>query len=159
MRNIGTIFAPLLMGLILVVGAGWQFYRAIIDWRFNRLRRSWPTTSGIITHSRVRYEAPYDDPIYSHAYTPDIHFRYTVEGRTYATIDFEDRAPDLEENVTRLVEQYPLGRIVVVHYDPAYPRSAYLDTGSAASIVRTLIIGVLALATGIFLIVVVLARL
>jgi hypothetical protein len=154
MANLGTV-GPLLMGVILVVVAGRQFYRAALDWRFNAQRRSWPTTSGMITHSRVKYEAPFDDPDYSHAYVPDIRFRYTVAGRTYATVDFEDRAPDLEENVARLVEQYPLGRIVVVHYDPAFPRSAFLDIGSTGSIVRTLILGVLALGIGALLILVI----
>lgn len=158
MANLGTL-GPLLMGVLLVVVAVRQFYAATIGRRSVARRRSWPTTSGVITQSRIKYEAPYDDPDYSHAYMPDIQFRYTVQGRTYTGVDFEAHDPDREETVARLVDQYPLGRIVVVHYDPANPRYAFLDIGSGRSIARTVFIGVVELTLGLNLIIVSVARL
>ncbi|NDJ76004.1 MAG: DUF3592 domain-containing protein [Chloroflexi bacterium] len=158
MGNLSTL-GPLLIGLTLVVMAvrlGTKAGQRIREWR---AIHAWPTVSGTITHSRVRYSAPYDDPDFSHAYLPVIRYSYTVDGVTYADTAFADEDLWPEADAVRLVEQYPLNSVVTVRYDPHAPRRSVLVLPSPADVVQPVALAALVLAVGTVLMLVSVLRL
>ncbi len=84
--------------------------------------KQWPSIEGEIVKSRRGLGR--NDPL------PDIEFRYTVQGRTYAkTQEFSaDLTPD-EEFTDNFLKKYPVGTSVTVYYDPYDPEQATLEKG------------------------------
>jgi hypothetical protein len=157
MTNLGTL-GPLLIGISMIVLAGRQFVTAWQAWQKAARRRSWPTATGTIIESSVVHSAPFDDPDYSHAYTPKITFQHAVRGVTYTNPEFADRPPDLEANVRDLVERYPVGAEVTVYYAPRDPRYAFIEEAIRPQITGMLLIGIGELVTGAVLVIVIAAR-
>lgn len=97
--------------------------------------RSWPTVPGEIVESRLKEDTDPD----SIRWSPQLSFRYEVGARSLtssriaASLFYEGR-----EGAQAIVDRYPVGRQVEVHYDPAAPEVAVLETGTSptASIFR-----------------------
>ena len=154
MTSLGTL-GPLLAGISMIMLAGRQFVKVWQAWRKAERRRSWPTTTGTIIDSSVSYSAPHDDPDYSHAYTPKVTFQHTVRDVTYTNAEFTDLPPDLEDNVLKLVERYPVGAEVTVYYAPRDPRYAFIEEAIRPQITGTVLIGVVELIAGVTLVLVI----
>ena len=93
----------------------------------NALARSWPTASGVIRSSSVeRRMTGWAAAVWA----LDVQVAYTVEGRTYTseTLGFAPRFVGNKDLVFRLAEKYPKDAVVTVHYDPASPDMAVLET-------------------------------
>lgn len=157
MTDLGTL-GPLLAGISMIMLAGRQFVKAWRAWRKAARRRAWPTTTGTIIESSVTHSAPFDDPDYSHAYTPKITFQHTVGERTYTNSEFSDRPPDTEANVYDLVERYPVGAEVTVYYTPRDPRYAFIAEAIRPQITGTVLVGAVELFAGTVLVIVIAAR-
>lgn len=158
MNGLSTL-GPLVIAISVIALAGRQFSAARREWQRAARLRAWPTTTGTITESRIKHDAPHDDPDYSHAYTPYVTFEHTVDGITYTNPEFIDREPDMETNVRDLIAPYPVGERVTVHYDPRNPRYAVLDALTHARITGTLVTGAVLLGTGVVMVAVVVAQL
>ncbi|MBN1564497.1 MAG: DUF3592 domain-containing protein [Anaerolineae bacterium] len=157
MTGLSTL-GPLLAGISMIVLAGRQFIKAWQVWRKAAARRVWPTTTGTIIDSQIVHNAPFDDPDYSHAYTPRITFQHTVNGITYTNPEFTDRAPNLESKVRALVERYPVGKPVKVYYAPRDPRYAFLAEAIRPPITGTILVGIVELIAGAVLVIVIAAQ-
>ncbi|HEX3051686.1 MAG TPA: DUF3592 domain-containing protein [Aggregatilineaceae bacterium] len=151
----GTV-GVLLIGILLLVIGGRQIGRWMQDRRWVARFRSWPTAIGKITQSRVKFDGPLDDPEFSHAYVPDIGYKYIVNGVTYTGTAYADRDPDLEDTVRELVAQYPLGQTITVRYDARYPRDSIIETLEDYPAWKPLGIGLIALVVGLALVSVIL---
>ncbi len=150
--------APLLVGVSLILAAFRQFLRTGRGWRESAALRTWPTVTGTVTESRVSYSAPYDDPDYSHAYSPVVRYEYTVEGVTYKSAEFGDRDPGLEDWARAVVARYPVGEPVTVYYDPASPRFSALEPGRGPSPWGKLALGLVGLLTGAVMVLIAVIR-
>lgn len=86
----------------------------------------WPTTSAVITYSRVEGGV---GSIYS-ADGPNVRFRYTVKGSEYKSDHwgFPIVGAGLGSNADAIVARFPQGAQVDVHYNPNDPQQATLDT-------------------------------
>jgi hypothetical protein len=140
--------APLLIGISLMLAAWRQFSRTGRGWRDAAALHTWPTVTGTITESRVRYDAPYDDPDYSHAYSPVVRYEYTVAGVTYKSAEFGDRDPVTEDRAQAIIDRYPVGEPVTVYYDPAHPHASALEQGRGSAPWGKLALGLVGLLTG-----------
>lgn len=140
--------APLLIGISLALAAIRQLVRIRRLWSDAHALRVWPTVTGIVTESRVRYDAPYDDPDYSHAYIPVVRYEYTVDGIPYVSTDFADEDPIPEEQARAIVARYPVGKRVKVYHDPLDPRAAVLEPGAGFSFGGSLVLPLVGLLTG-----------
>lgn len=93
----------------------------------NTLARSWPTASGVIRSSTIeRRMTGWAAAVWA----LDVQVDYTVEERTYTarTLGFASRFVANKALVFRLAEKYPKDAVVTVHYDPASPDMAVLET-------------------------------
>lgn len=153
MGNLSTL-GPLLIGISLLSLALRQFGKARREWREWRAYRDWPTAPGKITSSRVKYDAPVDDPDYSHAYQPDVHYQYTVAGVPYSSVGFAGDDMWREDDAQRMVDRYPLHAEVRIYYDPDAPRFSMLELPALNTITGPFAVaGVLAFTGGVMVII------
>jgi hypothetical protein len=88
----------------------------------NQKLYEWPTVSGVVLSSGI---------IGERAYRPNIVYQYVVAGITYRdstslnTPSFGNRNTR-EGEAEALSDAYPVGKDVVVHYDPAMPSRSHL---------------------------------
>ena len=112
--------------------------------------QAWPTTEGKVISSEVRPTEVWGRAGPIQYYAADVKYEYAVNGKTLTGSQlafgtdsglFSDPARALQE-----VEQYPIGRTVIVHFNPDNPQDALLNIGGTAG-------GALMIGFGVFFIV------
>lgn len=123
--------------------------------REGRRAASWPTTDGEVAYSEA-VETPRwsgERKLERRDERPDVRYRYSVEGRHYTGkgISMSTGLVPYWEDVLarRIVERYPVGSKVTVHYDPSDPRVAVLEPGASIESWLALLAGVGCLGYGI----------
>jgi hypothetical protein len=116
----GTLGFPI--GTMSLLGA-W-----LDDWRAQQ-SKSWPTVTGKVRVSEVSVrfgKGPRN--------LPDVRYAYEVDGLRYesSNIRFAQGRTRFRSQAEELVDRYPAGSDVEVHYNPADPGVAVLDTSDAA---------------------------
>ncbi len=100
----------------------------------NKAALDWPTVEGEIVHSEATSKWSTDSQ--GHAvmrYKADIHFRYTVDGKTYdgKRITFLSAIIDTAAKAQALCDRYPLGARPPVYYNPKKPEDSVLERREA----------------------------
>jgi len=129
----------LVMGLLLTLGG----LKLISDARSNV---SWPTAEGVITKSEKGSERVSIGSSEYHDF-PDIKYSFKVQGEEYTGFMISSR--DFNEPIEKTLEKYPVGKKVIVHYNPKDPSVAYLETGASFQSYIGFFIGIIFLITGI----------
>ncbi len=105
--------------------------------------KRWPIVSGTVSKSGLK-ETRWDGSV---EYSTDIEYAYTVAEKKYLgwRITWAPEAiTDMPKtDAQKLADQYPTGKIVTVHYDPANPTITVLDTSVSLRVHTPWIIGVL----------------
>jgi len=121
---------PITMGIIFALIGGVMFFVfALPPLQYSNSSKSWPTVQGTVTKSEVKVWRRDSNTHYQ----PDIAYTYTVDGKKYTSSMITVGDPPLDNNVTkakRLQAEYPVGKEVVVYYDPELPESAALQPGT-----------------------------
>jgi hypothetical protein len=106
--------------------------------------REWPVTEGKVVGSQVSGQR---------AFHPEIRYQYVVDGTSYAAVtDLE--VPGFGTKSSRLnvaektVVEYPAGRIITVHYDPANPEVSRLRIAPSYTTFLLLTVGGFLLGAG-----------
>ena len=94
----------------------------------------WPTTIGIITHAELNEwsHKPHTEPYFK----PAVSYSYSVSGVVHegkrVAFDDEGEVPILKQEAAQawLSQNYPVGKRVIVYYDPADPELAALMPGA-----------------------------
>ena len=149
---------PGLIGLALVLIAGaWLFHRLVAA-RAD-VAAHWPTVAGTVTASRYQ-ETPETttDGDTRVRYFANVAYRYAVGDRTFTSeriafhgIDTHARLIDVQA----IVDRYPVGATVTVHYNPDAPGEAVLEVrrpGLATPLLVT-VFGLLMLVGGVWMVV------
>lgn len=92
----------------------------------------WPTTEGRVTFSAVsRISQPAQNP----DYRADVGYAYQVDRRSLlgSRVRLVDTGVRSEAAQRAIVDRYPVGATVRVHYDPADPRTTVLEAGLGSS--------------------------
>jgi hypothetical protein len=113
----------------------------------------WPTTIATVVYSQVASEDRRDrsgrDLV---RYLPVIAYEYAVEGAVYqaARLRFGDTAEPELSRARRVAERFPIGAGIEIHYNPARPDEATIETAPDRidiGLVAGIALGVLALAS------------
>ena len=124
----------ILLGSIAAIMGG-----AMLWWAFattSRIRASatWPATDGEIVKSVIaRDSSRIRGASYNHFYRADITYRFTVNGKAYESDVFTFGVPHTFSDSAGAATEtgtYAVGRHVYVHYDPANPKVATINTGT-----------------------------
>jgi hypothetical protein len=107
----------------------------------------WPTVEGEIVESFVSEE--YDE---GRCYRPKIRYRYQVNDQEYTSELTTFKAYWLvRKTAEKMVDRYPVGSRVQVHYNPRRPKQAVLEPGASLPPAVALIVVIAMLAFGICL--------
>jgi hypothetical protein len=93
-----------------------------------RASLSWPTTEGRVVFSEVDHST---DSEGGDSYSADIVYRYEVDDQEYENdrVRFGENSSSNRGPAEDLVERYPVGRNVDVHYEPDDPDNSVLEPG------------------------------
>ncbi len=124
------------VGVLLVIIALMQRNKA-------KKAESWQTVSGQITASTITENRHRDSDGHTQInYQPLVQYTYEIDGLTYNGGRIAFGANSFDYNTAQgMAAKYPVGASVTVHYDPAQPGEAVLETKAAGSKVF-LIIGI-----------------
>jgi hypothetical protein len=89
---------------------------------------NWPATQGIVIASKVEASGFSTDE----SRVPSVSYRYSVNGKEYVSSAIEVVVVgngNTDSSARQVVERYPRGKQVEVHYDPGDPARAYLEPG------------------------------
>ena len=89
----------------------------------------------------------------SNLHVPVVEYKYTVDGKSYVgnRLSFYDSAM-IEINAQEIIDQFHVGEIVKIHYNPEIPQISVIDRkrSSFSSVVK-FIPGLLAIAIGFYI--------
>lgn len=118
----------LVVGLILLAIGGRQLYQG-------EQSKGWPTVQGKIAVAELgkRVDRDNDNSTVSTTYSADISYDYIVADVTYINGDVHFGAMSSSDPsaARRLLQRYPVGKVVTVYYNPAQPQQAVLEPGIA----------------------------
>jgi hypothetical protein len=122
--TLGVVFG-LLFGL---VGMGVLVY-GIMNLNRGRASESWPTVSGVVTHSDVRSSRGDSSTTY-HA---EVSYEFVVEGAKHHSdkVSFGEYGTNSHARAARICDGYPVGAPVDVFYSPEDPDVAVLEPGAS----------------------------
>tara|TARA_R110002124_G_scaffold8843_7_gene46267 strand:- start:64 stop:528 length:465 start_codon:yes stop_codon:yes gene_type:complete len=149
---------PGLIGLALVLITGaWLFHRLVAA-RAD-VAAHWPTVTGTVTASRYEETADTTTDGDTHVrYFANVAYRYAVGDRTYSSeriafhgIDTHSRLVDVQA----IIDRYPVGAAVPVHYNPAVPGEAVLEVRRPGPVTPVLVtlFGLLMLVGGVWMVI------
>ncbi|MEW6778100.1 MAG: DUF3592 domain-containing protein [Bdellovibrionota bacterium] len=142
------------MGIVfLLIGCGVLAY-GLSELRDALATRDWPTVHGTITQSQMGAHHSRDSDSPSTTYFADLVYVYDAGGRSYSgkrLCWMEWRSNDYG-HWEEIVNRYPVGRAVNIHYDPANPENAVLEPGPVLLNYLPLLLGAAFLIGGIALI-------
>jgi hypothetical protein len=146
----GSAFPLCFGGVFVLIGAG----LLVIAGRNERKAEQskvWPTAQGKITASTLTESTSTDnDGMTNTTYKPSVQYTYDVGGKSY-TADRLSRGLAMAYDLgtaRRIIERYPVGAAIAVHYDPAAPAEAALETNAGGGTALR-IVGVVMLVAGV----------
>lgn len=140
--------------LFIVLGAGIGLYGAW-EVKAGLATKNWPTTSGVITESRVRSRTRTtgtgSERRRKHRHEAIVHYRYEAGGlqRTGTRVAYGIHGGSRYSRARRITERYDEGDTVTVHYHPTDPAKAVLETGAKGTAWLSLIGGIVAFVGGL----------
>jgi hypothetical protein len=107
-------------------------------------QKHWPVTEGTVIHAEIAG---------TRAFRPEVTCEYQIDGHKYrlktdlGTPGFGNKR-SRRDTAGRILQEYPEGRTVQIHYDPEDPSRAFLRVGPAWNTFMKLSLGMLILITG-----------
>lgn len=148
----GKSFGPsvLLIGLIFFFGIAALLWGAIATGQaFDSL--SWPTAEGVITSDQVTEGTDSDNTT---MYSAEVIYSYQVNGQTFtgSKVSFGDYSSSSPSDAEEVVNRYPAGKAVKVHYNPQDYRQAVLEPGFSTGLWIPLGVGTVFILVALFLV-------
>lgn len=114
--------------------------------------RNWPSTQGTISSSYISEQTRRDsNRRTSITYFPRVLYQYKVDGRHYTShrIEFGGESGGMKRMAKKVVDKYPAGKKVTVHYNPQDPQYAILEAGFTWSSLIVFLAGIAFLGVGV----------
>lgn len=142
----GTVAAAAGLGVVL---------SGLISFASAMARANWPTAPGRITGSVVAASEwtmrSRSGTRHRTVYTPQIQYEYAAGGRTYSgdRVSFGQSGSSGSQGFAQqVVDRYPLGREVSVHYNPSAPDESVLEAGLPGVVFLPIVVGLVLLLIG-----------
>lgn len=132
-------------GIFLLAWGGYEMKRAYES-------RSWPNTQGTVISSYIDKRSHRDSNNRTNiVYTPKIRYQYQVDGKHYTCkrIAFGGESGGKRSKAKKVVDKYPSGKKVTVHYNPQDPKVAVLKAGFSWGAVFAFLAGIVFFAVGV----------
>jgi hypothetical protein len=141
--------------IVFILVGGGLIALAVIQQRKANAVKLWPTTPGVILSSRLESHYSHDsDGGSSITYSPEVEYSYTVDGQMHIARQLAVGKANYDHFIaSRKLTPYPRGAQVTVHYDPADPNNAVLETKAAGGVIL-LTIGFIFVGVGLALLII-----
>lgn len=118
----GLIWMCFVLGFDVFIG--YQFWRA-----YDARTRFLPA-AGMVTASRVESSSSSDGTTYG----AQVEYDYEINGQSYQgdRYSYFSFSTSSRDHAQDIVDRYPVGREITVHYDPDEPEDSVLETGAAS---------------------------
>jgi hypothetical protein len=126
--------------IFLVAGLGFIYFAFRQKSKAKLAGETWPTVPGKVMDSRVASHTSFRNGRQSTQIAAVVKYEYQVMGQAYEsdTLGFGNTGSG-RKNATAKVAEYPAGSSVTVHYDPADPSKAVLETKAYGFVTNLLI--------------------
>ena len=117
--------------ILLLAGASGLAGMAVRSCAVERAREHWPTVRGRMDSAQVKYAGKDGGRRARRIYFPDLRYSYVVGADTFhgGRLNWEEPDDRSRAELERRLRRFPVGDSIDVHYDPAHPASAVLETG------------------------------
>jgi hypothetical protein len=115
----------LAIGVVLLVVFGRNVIRG-------RESQNWPTVPGTVLYTGMEtYQSTDDDGSTTTTYGATIQYNYAVAGQSYEgnRRTFSEVRTSSRRRAEQILQKYPQGSAISVHYDPDNPAESVLETG------------------------------
>lgn len=149
--NSGSSWTTGLIGAaFLIVGLGVALFLGLPTLERARASTQWPEAPGQITVSSIRTQVNKG----KRTYWAEVDYEYTVNGSQHTgnTVSFGAARNSNRQLVEKVVDRYPLGHAVKVHYDPEAPEVSVLEPGVTFGAYFGLILGGVFSVIGVWLV-------
>ncbi len=135
--------------VFLVAGLGFIYFAFRQRSKAKQAGETWLTTPGKVTDSRVASHTSFRNGRQTTQINAQVKYEYQVMGQTYESdkLGFGN-AGSGRKNANAKVAEYPVGSAVTVHYDPADPSKAVLET-KAYGFVTSLLVAAFLIVVGV----------
>lgn len=109
----------------------WVLVLFAVAFKKRKDSKSWPRTTGLITHSSVESGFVQAGGGNAFVFIPKVIYEYEVDGKQYTSSQLAiiERNTASEDLAREKAEKYVQGQQVEVYYDPRNPACAVLDRG------------------------------
>ncbi|MGC1376233.1 MAG: DUF3592 domain-containing protein [Anaerolineales bacterium] len=117
-------------GLLLLLFSGFVLIIVIQQWLMTSASANWPTTQGKVVSSNTQAchnrLAPDD-------YETKISYQFSISGKLYTSSDVSFPGDQYMGcgHAQEIAAQYPVGKSVIVYYDPMNPQDSVLHPGGS----------------------------
>jgi hypothetical protein len=124
----GGLFLFTLIFMAAGLAMGYFGYQEYQD---SKASEAWPVVSGTVFSSEVTSYSEYSNGRHRTYYRADVAYEYTVNDANYTgdQVAFSEVNTSNPDPAQKIVDRYPVGQLVEIHYDPADPGKAVLETG------------------------------
>lgn len=138
--------ATFIAGFVFIGMAISQYLKA------KKAETTWPTAGGVVLESMVKSARQNrSSSTSSERYWAKVSYQYQVNGQSYTCDQLNFGNATLSENKAKAkVDLYPRGANVTVHYDPANPAKAVLET-KASGFTPMLLAGIMLIVLGLMI--------
>lgn len=120
---------PIALGLLFTIFGGVTFFLwGLPPLQYSNTSKNWPSVTGTVTQSEI---STWRKDGKTH-YQPKIVYTYIVDDKTYTSSKITVGDSPFDTNISPakdIQQEYPVGKIVDVFYDPEAPASAALKPG------------------------------
>ncbi len=133
-------FLAIFFAACLLIGAAFSYQ----EWQKTTAAdetAKWPATDGRVTKSDVSSSMQRGNVVYA----PKITYEYSVRDEKYSSdrIGIGGISPAYRDAAQKKADEYPVGKEVIVHYNPDSPSEAVLEPGASGGNVLALAVGAL----------------
>ncbi len=118
----------MVLGILACFSMGTVLFAIRVRRRCNASKH-WPSTRGIIVSSTRTRDPNYDSATSPVIYGAEICYEYSIEGQPFtgSRVTFGDYSASWPAHARGILIRYPVGREVLVYYDPKIPSFAVLE--------------------------------
>jgi hypothetical protein len=123
-------------------------FASLIAWmtlreaRMAKESETWPVTGGKVVTSALGSSRVKSGSTYRKVIQPDVDYTYEMNGSAHRGWRVSFEYIEGEGRSQKVIEKYPVGSAVTVHYDPTDPSQSVLESGGAVKTPKSPWVGV-----------------
>ena len=133
MRKAGPVTLFVIGIIFTIAGGALTYFKTYPDYKLAKESTAWPQVEGVILSSEVTKRRVRRKKRRRTEYSPEISYSYEINGKKYQSsqiyIGSEARSSNNSRDAYKYINNYPVGKEVIVYYSKNEESNAILETG------------------------------